>query len=121
VICGNGSQCSGGFHYGADIGTGCGSPIYAASSGTVVYAGRNGTYGNWVQIDHGNGVRTGYAHIRDGGTFVAYGQSVDAGQNIASSGMTGAADGCHLHYEVFINGGRINPFPFMADRGVPLG
>jgi murein DD-endopeptidase MepM/ murein hydrolase activator NlpD len=121
VICGNGNQCSGGFHYGADIGTGCGSPIYAANAGTVVYAGRNGTYGNWVQIDHGNGVRTGYAHIRDGGTFVSYGQWVDAGQNIASSGMTGAADGCHLHYEVFINGGRINPIPFMADRGVPLG
>jgi murein DD-endopeptidase MepM/ murein hydrolase activator NlpD len=120
VICGGG-QCSGGFHYGADIGAGCSAPIYAAASGTVVYAGVNGTYGNWVQIDHGNGVRTGYAHIRNGGTWVRVGQHVDVGQNIASVGMTGAATGCHLHYEVFINGSRINPFPFMADRGVPLG
>jgi murein DD-endopeptidase MepM/ murein hydrolase activator NlpD len=121
VICGNGSQCSGGFHYGADIGTGCGSPIYAASAGTVSYAGSNGTYGNYIQIEHDGGVSTGYAHIRAGGTFVARGQWVDVGQNIASSGMTGAADGCHLHFEVRINQGRINPFPFMADRGVPLG
>lgn len=119
VICSG--SCSGGFHYGADIGTGCSSPIYAARAGTVVYSGRNGTYGNWVQIDHGDGIRTGYAHIRDGGIFVANGQWVDVGQNIASSGTTGASTGCHLHFEVFQGGSRINPFPFMADRGAPLG
>ncbi|WP_120339213.1 M23 family metallopeptidase [Cryobacterium soli] len=120
VICGSGG-CSGGFHYGTDIGTGCSAPIYAAASGTVVYAGRQGTYGNFVKISHGNGIETGYAHIRDGGIFVSVGQRVDAGQNIASSGTTGASTGCHLHFEVFSGGNRINAVPFMSDRGAPLG
>ena len=120
VICGSGG-CSGGFHYGTDIGTGCSAPIYAAGSGTVVYAGRQGTYGNFVKISHGNGVETGYAHIRDGGIFVSVGQRVEAGQNIASSGTTGASTGCHLHFEVFSGGNRINAVPFMSDRGAPLG
>jgi len=119
-LCGSGG-CSGGFHYGTDIGTGCSAPIYAASAGTVVYAARQGTYGNFVQISHGNGIMTGYAHIRDGGIFVSVGQRVDAGQNIASSGTTGASTGCHLHFEVFSGGNRINAVPFMSDRGAPLG
>lgn len=121
VICSSSGVCSGGTHYGADLGAGCGSGIYAAAAGTVEYAGRYGTYGNFVLIDNGNGVSTGYAHIRDGGIFVSVGQSVSAGQNIASVGMTGAADGCHLHFEVRINGNRINPIPFMAERGAALG
>jgi murein DD-endopeptidase MepM/ murein hydrolase activator NlpD len=120
VLCGGGA-CSGGYHYGTDIGTGCSAPIYAAATGTVVYAGRYGTYGNFVLISHGNGVETGYAHIRDGGIFVSVGQRVDVGQNIASSGTTGASTGCHLHYEVRTGGNRINAVPFMSDRGVPIG
>ena len=120
MICGGGS-CSGGFHYATDIGTGCGASIYAASAGTVVYAGWYGSYGNFVLIDHGNGVETGYAHIRPGGIWVGYGQYVDAGQNIASSGTTGASTGCHLHFEVRTWGNRIDPQPWMASRGVPLG
>ncbi|TFC42432.1 MULTISPECIES: peptidoglycan DD-metalloendopeptidase family protein [Cryobacterium] len=120
VLCGSGG-CSGGFHYGTDIGTGCSAPIYAAASGTVEYAGRKGTYGNFVQISHGNGIMTGYAHIRDGGIFVSVGQQVSVGQNIASSGTTGASTGCHLHFEVFSGGNRINAVPFMSDRGAPLG
>lgn len=120
VLCGGGS-CSGGFHYGVDLGTGCGARIYAAHGGTVEYAGLNGTYGNFVLIDHGNGIETGYAHIRPGGVFVGVGQRVEAGQNIASSGTTGASTGCHLHYEVRSGGARINPAPFMAQRGAPLG
>ena len=87
----------------------------------VRFAGWSGTYGNYVQIDHGGGVWTGYAHIRPGGTFVGTGQWVESGQNIASSGTTGASTGCHLHFEVFVGGSRINPIPFMADRGVDLG
>ncbi|WEO76912.1 peptidoglycan DD-metalloendopeptidase family protein [Cryobacterium sp. SO2] len=119
VICSGG--CSGSFHYGTDIGTGCSAPIYAAATGTVTYAGRYGTYGNFILISHGNGVETGYAHIRDGGIFVSVGQHVDVGQNIASSGTTGASTGCHLHFEVRTGGNRINAVPFMSDRGVPLG
>ncbi|GLI27851.1 hypothetical protein ARHIZOSPH14_20930 [Agromyces rhizosphaerae] len=113
--------CSGGFHYATDLATGCSAPIYAAHSGVVVYAGWSGTYGNFIKIDHGNGIATGYAHIRAGGVWVGVGQTVSVGQNIASSGSTGASTGCHLHFEVFQNGYRINPQPFMAARGVPLG
>ena len=113
--------CSGSYHYGTDLATGCSAPIYAAASGRVVYAGWSGTYGNFIKIDHGNGFSTGYAHIRSGGVFVGYGQTVSVGQNIASAGSTGASTGCHLHFEVFQNGYRINPQPFMAARGVPLG
>jgi murein DD-endopeptidase MepM/ murein hydrolase activator NlpD len=120
VVCGGGS-CSKGFHSGTDIGTGCGRAIYAAHDGVVSYAGRYGTYGNFILIDHGNGVQTGYAHIRDGGIFVGVGQGVGVGQNIASSGTTGASTGCHLHFEVRIGGNTINAQPFMADRGAPLG
>jgi murein DD-endopeptidase MepM/ murein hydrolase activator NlpD len=120
VLCGGGS-CSKGFHSGTDIGTGCSAPIYAAHDGVVTYAGRYGTYGNFVLIDHGSGVSTGYAHIRDGGIFVGVGQRVGVGQNIASSGTTGASTGCHLHFEVRIGGNTINAQPFMADRGAPLG
>jgi len=120
VLCGGGS-CSGGYHYGTDIGTGCSAPIYAAATGTVTYAGRYGTYGNFILISHGNGVETGYAHIRDGGIFVSVGQQVSVGQNIASSGTTGASTGCHLHFEVRLGGNRVNAVPFMSDRGAPLG
>ena len=119
-IC-TGGGCSGSFHYAVDLGTGCSAPIFAANSGVVRFAGWSGTYGNYVQIDHGGGVWTGYAHIRPGGTFVGTGQWVESGQNIASSGTTGASTGCHLHFEVFVGGSRINPIPFMADRGVDLG
>ncbi|MBG6214530.1 murein DD-endopeptidase MepM/ murein hydrolase activator NlpD [Cryobacterium sp. CAN_C3] len=120
VIC-NGGECSGSFHYATDLGTGCGAPIYAAHAGVVTWAGRLGTYGNFVKISHGDNVSTGYAHIRDGGFSVSVGQTVSAGQLIASSGDTGAANGCHLHFEVWIGGNRINPVPFMADRGASLG
>lgn len=108
-------------HTGTDIGAGCYSNIYAASSGTVVYAGRNGTYGNWVEIDHGNGIHTGYAHIVDGGILVRYGQSVEVGTHIAEVGSTGASTGCHLHFEVRVNGVAIDSVPFMRKQGITIG
>ncbi|MCD2441560.1 M23 family metallopeptidase [Agromyces sp. SYSU K20354] len=120
VICGGG-YCSNSFHYATDLATGCDAPIYAANSGTVTYAGWSGSYGNFIKIDHGGGVSTGYAHIRPGGLFVGYGQWVSAGQQIAASGTTGASTGCHLHFEVYDGWSRINPVPFMAARGVYLG
>ena len=119
-ICG-GDGCSGSFHYAVDIGTGCSAPIYAANSGVVTFSGYSGTYGNFIKIDHGGGISTGYAHIRDGGRFVGVGEWVGAGQNIASSGTTGASTGCHLHFEVYSGASRIDPMPFMADRGIRLG
>ena len=100
---------------------GYGSPIYAAHAGTVVYAGWFGTYGYWIEIDDGDGIQTGYAHIRPGGIFVRVGQQVSAGQNIASVGQTGAATGPHLHFEVRLNEVAVNAQPFMAARGIILG
>jgi murein DD-endopeptidase MepM/ murein hydrolase activator NlpD len=108
-------------HTGTDIGAYCGQNIYAAHGGTVVYAGRNGTYGNWVEIDHGDGIHTGYAHIVDGGILVSYGQVVDVGTNIAKVGTTGASTGCHLHYEVRIDGRAVDSVPFMRDQGITIG
>lgn len=109
------------FHSGTDIAAGCGSSIRAANSGTVIASTYLGTYGNWILIDNGNGIQTGYAHIQDGGRLVGVGAQVSAGQTIALVGSTGASTGCHLHFEVRQNGARINPVPFMAARGVGLG
>jgi murein DD-endopeptidase MepM/ murein hydrolase activator NlpD len=119
VQCGN-SYCSSGFHEGVDLADGCGTNIYAAHSGTVVYAGYNGGYGNYVRIDHGGGIGTGYGHIRNGGIHVRYGQQVTVGQVIASEGNTGNSFGCHLHFEVYVNGRTVNPVPFMAARGISV-
>lgn len=109
------------YHQGTDIGAGCGQPLYAASSGTVVYAGRNGGYGNFVMIDHGSGVTTSYAHIRDGGILVSYGQYVDVATNIAQVGTTGTSTGCHSHFEVRINGTATDAEVFMRNQGIRLG
>jgi len=109
------------YHLGIDIGASCNAPIYAAHEGTVIYAGPNGSYGNFVLLDNGSAVKTGYAHIRNGGILVGIGQHVGAGQPIARVGTTGASTGCHLHYEVRINDVKIDGIPFMRDRQAPLG
>jgi murein DD-endopeptidase MepM/ murein hydrolase activator NlpD len=66
-------------------------------------------------------VATGYAHLRAGGILVAEGQQVAAGALIGAVGSTGASTGCHLHFEVRINGTAVDAVPFMAARGVQLG
>lgn len=109
-------------HSGTDIaGQGCGAPIHAAHSGTVTYAGWNGTLGNFVQINHGDGSASGYGHIVSGGILVRYGQHVYAGQTIARVGTTGASTGCHLHFIIRVNGNLTNPVPFMRRHGIYLG
>lgn len=108
-------------HSGQDIANACGTPIYAAHSGTIKFAGRYSDLGNYITVDHGDGVVTGYGHIINGGILVRIGQHVDAGQNIARIGSTGGSTGCHLHFMVYVNGSLTNPVPFMRDRGVTLG
>ena len=109
-------------HSGQDIsGTGCGAPIYAAHAGTVTYAGPNGDLGNFIELDNGGGISTGYGHIIAGGILVRIGQHVGPGQQIAKVGSTGGSTGCHLHFMVRINGALTDPLPFMRDRGVTLG
>jgi murein DD-endopeptidase MepM/ murein hydrolase activator NlpD len=108
-------------HYGDDIAHGCLQPIYAATAGTVTYAGVYSDYGNYITISHGNGVSTSYGHIANGETFVHVGQSVAAGANIARTGSTGASTGCHLYFAVMVNGSWTDPVPFMSARGIKLG
>lgn len=112
---------SGSFHYATDLAAGYGAPIYAATGGTVFYVGWLGTHGNRVLIDHGNGIQTGYAHIQPAGILVSVGQDVSAGANIARVGTTGGSSGCHLHFEVRVDGSRVDPEPLMSARGIHLG
>jgi murein DD-endopeptidase MepM/ murein hydrolase activator NlpD len=97
-------------HLGIDIAAGEGAPVYAADSGVVTMAqgGYNYGYGNVIQIDHGNGYSTVYAHLSNIG--VGQCTSVSAGQWIGASGNTGNSQGAHLHFEVRQNGGFINPW-----------
>ncbi|SMQ71569.1 M23 family metallopeptidase [Agreia sp. VKM Ac-1783] len=109
-------------HAGLDLnynsGT-CGAPVYAAAAGQVTLAGYNGGYGNFVEISHGGGVSTGYGHNTS--LAVSRGEFVAAGDLIAYAGTTGNSTGCHVHFEVRVGGGAINPRPYMADRGVYFG
>ncbi|MFK4762536.1 M23 family metallopeptidase, partial [Microbacterium sp. ZW T5_45] len=89
-------------------------------SGTVDAAFYNGGYGNYIRIQHGGGIGTGYGHIRPGGFAVSAGQWVNAGQVIAYAGTTGASTGCHLHFEVYINGKTTNPIDFLAGKGISV-
>lgn len=91
-------------HKGIDIGTAKGTPIYAAAAGTVSVSsyGYNGGYGNYIIINHGNGVQTVYAHCSS--LVATVGQKVSQGQLIARVGSTGISTGNHLHLEVRVNG-----------------
>lgn len=97
-------------HLGIDIAAGEGAPVYAADSGVVTMAqgGYNYGYGNVIQIDHGNGYSTIYAHLSVIGVGAC--ASVGAGQWIGASGNTGNSQGAHLHFEVRQGGGFINPW-----------
>jgi len=97
----------GGFHPGIDIADPTGTPIHAAKGGQVIFAGWEGGYGNFVLIDHGGGIVTGYAHQSQ--IAVTQGQTVSQGQTIGSVGSTGDSTGPHLHFEVRINGAPQNP------------
>ncbi|WP_394278154.1 peptidoglycan DD-metalloendopeptidase family protein [Microbacterium sp.] len=119
TICRNG-YCTSSGHRGLDFSAGCGAPLYAAAAGTVIFAGWSGSWGNYVKIQHRDGTVTAYAHILNGGYNVSYGQSVRAGQVIAYAGTTGASTGCHLHFEVYIGGVRVDPAAFLRARGVGL-
>lgn len=100
------------FHGGLDIPGSYGSAIVAANSGKVIWAGNRGdSYGNYVIIDHGGGVSTLYGHSSK--VLVSTGQSVSRGQRIANVGSTGRSTGPHCHFEVRINGSRVNPTPYV--------
>lgn len=99
------------FHAGLDFPGPMGSAIYAAANGTVTYVGQRQGYGNCIEITHGNGLLTRYAHLSGFGARI--GQKVDAGARIGAMGSTGRSTGPHLHFEVRINDRPVNPRPFL--------
>lgn len=105
-------------HKGIDIAARVGEPILAAARGRVVFAGnRSNGYGNMVEIDHGYGYVTRYAHASR--LHVRNGQTVDRGTRIADVGATGLTSGPHLHYEVEQNGRQVDPLNFVIGDALP--
>ena len=94
-------------HTGIDIAAPYGTPIKAAASGTVIFAGYSGGYGYVVKLNNGNGVQTYYGHCSR--LYVSTGEKVEAGETIAAVGSTGNSTGNHLHFEVRVNGSVVNP------------
>jgi murein DD-endopeptidase MepM/ murein hydrolase activator NlpD len=100
------------FHSGVDIDSECGDPIWAGEDGTVISAGWNGGYGMATVVDHGDGLSTLYAHQSALG--VSVGQRVSRAQRIGVVGTTGWSTGCHLHFEVRVNGNPVDPAPYLS-------
>ena len=94
-------------HRGLDIAAASGTPITAPAAGRVVFSGRKFGFGNVVELDHGHGIVTRYAHARS--LRVKRGEQVEAGATIATVGRTGLASGPHLHFEVLVDGRSVDP------------
>ena len=107
-------------HDGVDLGAAKNTPIHAAHSGTVTLAGLNGSYGNYVGLDNGNGVTTGYGHMTSVAPGLKKGDQVTVGQVIGYVGSTGASTGNHLHFLVHLNGKPSDPIAFMDSNGVSI-
>ncbi len=104
-------------HKGLDFAGPSGTPVMAAAAGRVIYAARKGSYGNLIELDHGNGVTTRYAHLRD--IEVSKGDTVEMGELIGTVGSTGASTGPHLHWEVRVFERAKNPQLFL-DAGLAV-
>lgn len=100
-------------HTGIDITARAGEPVRATAHGTVTFAGREPGYGKTVEIDHGHGYRTRYAHASR--LRVEPGERVRRGQVVAEVGQTGLTTGPNLHYEVLVGGDPVDPRPFLLD------
>ena len=100
-----------GFHPGVDLAAAFRSPVYSTAPGVVTFAGPRDTYGKFVEIDHGNGIVTHYAHLHR--VTVSRGQRVGAHQEVGELGSTGRSTGPHLHYEVVVDGEPLDPEKFL--------
>lgn len=112
---GGGSQ----FHKGIDFNARTGDSVLAVADGVVSYSGVRSGYGNVVEIDHGNGYVTRYAH--NSRLLLQVGELVRAGEEVAKAGSTGRSTGAHVHFEVWENGRVINPRQFLGQMGVKRG
>ena len=99
------------FHPGQDFAGGFMTPVLATAPGVVSFTGQRTGYGNTVEVDHGGGFKTRYAHLQ--AIAVRTGQPVALGQRLGGMGSTGRSTGVHLHYEVWRNGRVQNPAPFL--------
>ncbi len=102
------------FHYGADLAAAMGSDIGAFAAGTVEFTGQSDGYGLYLQLDHGNGVKSFYAHCSR--ICVRQGQQVTLGEKIAEVGNTGNATGPHLHFQIKLNDTWLNPLYYITVR-----
>lgn len=100
------------FHAGIDIGASMGTPIVAADGGNVIVSAYDGGYGNYVMINHGDGRSTLYGHMSS--RAVSVGQTVNQGQVIGYVGSTGNSTGPHIHFEIRVNGGTVNPLKYFS-------
>jgi len=105
-------------HAGIDLAAPTGTTVYAAHRGTVSEAGWAGTYGYLVVIDHGKGLQTYYAH--NSALTVSPGDRVEAGDPISKVGNTGYSFGPHSHFEVHLDGQKIDPMPYLKKRGLDV-
>lgn len=106
-------------HWGVDYSAGCGTPIYAANGGVVSLVDVE-PLGAWeVRVDSGDGYVTRYVHMEDDGIFVEEGDEVAPGEQIAVTGSSGWSTGCHLHFEIFVNGENVQPETILAEAGLP--
>jgi murein DD-endopeptidase MepM/ murein hydrolase activator NlpD len=99
-------------HYGVDFAYYEGAEVLSTAAGTVVFAGRRGGYGNLIEIDHGMGIRTRYAHLQK--ILVKTGDAVEFRKAIALLGSTGRSTGPHVHYEILVNGRPVDPMKFIT-------
>ncbi|MFT3763111.1 MAG: peptidoglycan DD-metalloendopeptidase family protein [Pseudoxanthomonas sp.] len=107
------------FHKGIDFKASVGDPVRAVADGVVSFAGVKGGYGNVVDVDHGNGYMTRYAH--NSRLSVKAGDLVRVGDEVAKAGSTGRSTGAHVHFEVWENGNVVNPRKFLGNGPTPVG
>ena len=102
------------FHYGIDLASNSGGSVYSTAPGIVNRAGPSGRYGVLIEINHGDGYQTRYAHLAS--PLVSPGEIVNRGQKIGLAGNTGYSTGVHLHYEVLVDGKAVDPYPYVAGQ-----
>ena len=102
-----GKKVDGKIHLGVDLASLANSPVKASNHGTVIFADRNGIYGQTIVIDHGLGLASVYSHLS--GITVELDQEVTKGETVGTTGQTGLAGGDHLHFAMMVNGRFVNP------------